>query len=110
MVSFDNEIEKYDKVISLQTAAEIVSTELAEYAKYKVVRINIENRLVRTNNLANINEECLNSVDYTKGNTYESEPYWVFYFDVTEGREIYAMVNCISGKFEFWDKAIKENN
>ena len=110
VISSDKEIEKYDKVISLQTAADIVSKELAEYTKYNVVRMNIENRLVRTNNLANINEECLSDVDYTKGNTYESQPYWVFYFDVTEGREIYAMVNCISGKFEFWDKAIKENN
>lgn len=101
-----NEVEeKYDKVLSLESAADIVSSTLSEYSKYTVKLINIENRLIRINGEPITEDMDPNPFDYTPGNIYESEPYWVFYFDLTRGDEVYAMVNCITGEFEFWDKS-----
>lgn len=91
--------EEYERIMTIERALSIVSDELSEYKTYDVKYIALENR-VRTDEPSETNTSGMPA---RHGEKATSIPCWVVYLETTYNREIYAVVNAITGELDFFD-------
>lgn len=99
-------VETYDSIITPGSAVRLLAEKLSEYAEYDVLGMELVYCPVLKES-SDLNEDT--SVDEISGTEewispniiLELSPYWAVYMDVTPAREIYGLVNCVTGDIEF---------
>lgn len=92
--------EEFDRIVTLETALKLVTDKLADYHVYDVEGIALEYQLSSVKN----RKEDRGKVT-EPGEEYTAVPYWVIYLDITDDQEVYASVNCETGKIKFINRA-----
>lgn len=99
-------VETYDSIITPGSAVRLLAEKLSEYAEYDVLGMELVYCPVLKES-SDLNEDT--SVDEISDTEerispniiLELSPYWAVYMDVTPAREIYGLVNCVTGDVEF---------
>lgn len=100
-------VKVYDEIISPTWAVQSLSEALAEYSDYELVSMELAYVPFFSGNTVSeaVNENQQGTALINSYDVHELIPYWIFYFDVTMDKEIYGMVNCITGEVEFVNNA-----
>ena len=93
--------ETYDEIITLEYAANTLSTLLSSYRKYEIQWISLEYRLVYETDDGS-NEALRNTA--SPGRIYETRPCWTFYLKSNNNIPAFATVDCVTGDIEFVSK------
>ena len=98
-------IETYSEIISPEKALSLFSEALSEHLKYKAVGMELVYCPVYIDNVEQSNgithREAAPWCNACSYDVFELTPYWAVYIDVTPSKEIYGLINCITGEVEF---------
>lgn len=83
-------IETYDTIITPESAVRLLSEKLSSYSQYDVIGMELVYCPLRDK------ESMICSNDIV-----ELSPCWAIYMDVTPDREIYGLVDCVTGEVGF---------
>ncbi len=99
-------VETYDGIVTPKCAVRLLDNMLSEYAEYDVLGMELVYCPVmmgKDDLNANQAEDALLEAENAMyaGRILELTPYWAIYIDVTWGKEIYGLVDCVTGELEF---------
>lgn len=94
--------DSIDKVIDPADAVRKVSEYLAENMNLELKRVSLECSMIKkvsTDDTKNGKTEA--EIVFRSNDIYEAVPCWIFYFDESAGKEVYARYNISNGKIVF---------
>ncbi|MGN0648908.1 MAG: hypothetical protein ACI4KM_00580 [Oscillospiraceae bacterium] len=98
-------IETYSEIISPEKALDLFSEALSEHLKYDAIGMELVYCPVYIDNVEQSNgithREAAPWCNACSYDVFELTPYWAVYIDVTPSKEIYGLINCITGEVEF---------
>lgn len=98
-------IETYSEIISPEKALDLFSEALSEHLKYEAIGMELVYCPVYIDNVEQSNgithREAAPWCNACSYDVFELTPYWAVYIDVTPSKEIYGLINCITGEVEF---------
>lgn len=83
---------KLDKIISLESAIQIMEKELAQYHEFTISHIELCYRYLNDKG-----EKCLHEA----GDEYRTSPCWVFRLNEEKNKEEFVLVDCETGKMDY---------
>lgn len=92
-------LEIYETIITPACAVHLLSEELSSYTEYNVIGMELVYCPVEVPN------ETFDPDDMYSDYIIELSPYWAIYMDVTPGKEIYGLVDCVTGEVGFVNNA-----
>lgn len=98
-------IETYSEIISPEKALDLFSEALSEHLKYEAIGMELVYCPVYVYNVEQsdgmTHREAAPWCNACSYDVFELTPYWAVYIDVTPSKEIYGLINCITGEVEF---------
>lgn len=98
-------IETYSEIISPEKALDLFSKALSEHLKYEAIGMELVYCPVYIDNVEQsdgiTHREAAPWCNACSYDVFELTPYWAVYIDVTPSKEIYGLINCITGEVEF---------
>ena len=99
-------LETYTSIVTPKRAVETLQASLAERTEYDVIGMELIYCPVRCHDIEAEQLDTEEAEELTIGWVSEKDileltPYWAIYIDMTWAREIYGLVNCVTGELEF---------
>lgn len=98
-------IETYSEIISPEKALRLFSKALSKHLKYDAIGMELVYCPIYVENVEQsdgmTHREAAPWCNACSYDVFELTPYWAVYIDVTPSKEIYGLINCITGEVEF---------